>query len=75
MFLNELKENQTAIIKKIDLEKSIKETLFTMGVYVGGEITYVRSAPFKDPLEYIACGNYIALRKHEAKSIEVEVLR
>jgi Fe2+ transport system protein FeoA len=45
-----------------------------MGVLAGTVITFVRTAPLGDPLEFRLRGYLLSVRRDEAEQIEVELL-
>lgn len=74
MKLSELKKGETAVIENISLEEKSVRNLISLGFSYGAEITFERKAPLGDPQQYLVSGNYIALRKKDAKKIEVTKL-
>lgn len=53
-----------------DPEISLK--LIELGFVPGVELTYIRKAPFGDPIVVMCSGALISLRKAEAKTVIVE---
>lgn len=74
MKLSDLKINQSAKVKKIDLSDAIKNRLTAIGVVKGAKITIIRRAPFGDPIEIKVRDFYLAIRKSDAQNIVVEQL-
>lgn len=74
MNLSDLNINETCLIKKINLEKFSKNRLQDIGLIEGNKITCVLISPFNDPKAYKINGIIIAIRKKEAKEIEVELI-
>ncbi|STO30986.1 ferrous iron transport protein A [Fusobacterium necrogenes] len=72
MKLCELKNGERAKIVKIGRLGELKKRLIDMGVTAGEIIKLERNAPLGDPQEYIVKGTGIAIRKEDAKNIEVE---
>lgn len=72
MKLCELKNGERAKIVKIGKLGELKKRLIDMGVTAGEIIKLERNAPLGDPQEYIVKGTGIAIRKEDAKNIEVE---
>jgi ferrous iron transport protein A len=73
MTLNNLTENQSAIIKQIN-EESLAIQLLAMGFMLGEEIKIERIAPLGDPIIIASGTNYISIRKSDAQQIEIKVL-
>ena len=72
MKLCDLKNGEKAKIVKIGRIGELKKRLVDMGVTVGEIIKLERNAPLGDPQEYIVKATGIAIRKEDAKNIEVE---
>lgn len=72
MKLNELLKGESAKIIKIGGIGELKKRLVDMGVTAGEVIKLERNAPLGDPQEYIIKATGIAIRKQDAKNIEVE---
>lgn len=70
MTLDNLKENDKAIIKSID-DESLAIQLLSMGFIIGEEVKIERIAPLKDPLIIASGNNYISIRKKDAKLITI----
>jgi Fe2+ transport system protein FeoA len=71
MTLDELKENESALIVQI-LDEQLEESLLNMGFIVGEDIKLDRIAPLKDPILITSGLNYISIRKEDAKNILIE---
>ena len=72
MKLCELKNGEKAKIVKIGKIGELKKRLDDMGITAGEIIKLERNAPLGDPQEYIIKSTGIAIRKEDAKNIEVE---
>ncbi len=72
MKLCDLKNGEKARIIKIGRLGELKKRLVDMGVTAGEIIKLERNAPLGDPQEYIVKATGIAIRKEDAKNIEVE---
>ncbi|ADO82097.1 FeoA family protein [Ilyobacter polytropus] len=72
MKLTDLKRGEKAKIVKIGKIGDLKKRLVDMGVTSGEIIKLERDAPLGDPQQYIIKGTGIAIRKEDAKNIEVE---
>ena len=62
------------IIKKINIDSSIKRRLLDIGLIEGTEIENVLISPLGDPMAFLIRGAVIALRCDDCKNIVVEVL-
>lgn len=69
--LDQLDPGQSAKVKKIGGEGSIRRRLMDMGITSGVQIDVVKPSPLGDPVEYRVRGYYLSLRKSEAQLIEV----
>ena len=72
MKLCDLKNGEKAKIVKIGRIGELKKRLVDMGITAGEIIKLERNAPLGDPQEYIIKATGIAIRKEDAKNIEVE---
>ncbi len=71
MTLKDLQIGQTAVIKAVGGEGSLRQHFLDMGVIPGAEITLVKFAPMGDPMELRIHGYELTLRLDDAKKIEV----
>jgi Fe2+ transport system protein FeoA len=71
MTLDELKQNETAVIVDIN-DKELENTLSTMGFCKGESVLLYKIAPLNDPLLITSGLNYISIRKSDAKNIIIE---
>jgi ferrous iron transport protein A len=71
MFLSQLKDGQSAIIKDIKTSKKITERLTLLGLTKGIKITMIRKGVFLSPIEIKVRDFYLAMRKSEADKIEI----
>ncbi len=74
MTLDELKPNQQCTIVDVLLDGAELQRLLDMGFIEGTSVKIIRNAPLMDPLDIEIRGYLIALRRHEAKGVEVELL-
>ncbi len=65
------REGDRVIIKKISGHGGFKKRLLDLGFRKGKELTVVRYAPLRDPMEVRMTGSHISLRVEEAEQIEV----
>lgn len=75
MNLSELKPNQRAIILNIGAKGELEKRLVDMGVVSGEIITREKVAPLGDPTCYTIKATHIALRKEDAKNIDIELIK
>ncbi len=73
--LDELSINDKGKIIKIDAEKALKKKFLDMGFIPGTAVEVVGIAPLGDPIEVKLRGYKISLRKEEAKSVLIEVVK
>ena len=69
--LSQLPLNKNGIIKEIKCEGNIKRRLLDMGLVKGTNIKPVLVSPSKDPRAFEVRGTIIAIRKEDAKKIEI----
>ncbi len=73
MTLNDIIHTSELMVTDITVAGSLRQRLYDMGVCPGTKITFVRAAPLNDPIQ-VQIGNYhVALRRSEAKFVEVSV--
>jgi len=71
MTLNDLHTGDSATIARIRGRGAFRKRLTEMGFIRGKNITVVKSAPLKDPVEYRILGSNVSLRRSEAGLVEV----
>ena len=71
MRLSEVGENRTVVISKVLGHGSFRRRISEMGFIAGKEVSVLKNAPFKDPVEYRLMGYNVSLRRVEAHLIEV----
>ena len=71
MKLSELKTGESAIIIKVRGYGEFRHRITEMGFVKGKEVSVVRRAPLRDPIEYRIMGYDVSLRHTEAELIEV----
>jgi ferrous iron transport protein A len=74
MKLDELEPGQECVIIDVLLEGVELQRLLDMGFIEGTRLKVIRNAPLMDPLDIEIKGYLIALRRNEAKGVEVEVI-
>jgi ferrous iron transport protein A len=70
--LLDLEEGQQSNITRIGGGGAIRQRLLDMGVTRGTTVLVERRAPLGDPVEVKIKGYHLAIRKDEARHIEVE---
>jgi len=58
-------------VVKVHGSGAFRQRLLEMGFVRGAEVTVVKSAPLRDPVEYKILGSHISLRHSEASQVEV----
>ncbi|MBN2520140.1 MAG: ferrous iron transport protein B, partial [Bacteroidales bacterium] len=71
MTLENLKSREKGIITKIKGRGAFRRRIMEMGFVKGKEVTVIKNAPLKDPVEYKIMGYEVSLRRTEADLIEV----
>jgi ferrous iron transport protein B len=69
--LNDLQTGEKATISRIRGRGAFRKRITEMGFIRGKEITVLKSAPLKDPVEYRILDSNVSLRRSEAGLIEV----
>jgi len=72
--LSDIDENSTVVIFKVLGHGSFRRRISEMGFVAGKEVSVLKNAPFKDPVEYRLMGYNVSLRRVEASLIEVVTL-
>ena len=71
--LSQLPLNKDGIIKELKCEGNIRRRLLDLGLVKGTKITPVLVSPSKDPRAFEVRGTIIAIRKEDAKQIEINL--
>ena len=74
MTLDKLKPGQSARITEVGGEGSLRQHFLDMGVIPGAEITLVKLAPMKDPMEFRIHGYELTLRVADASQIKAQII-
>ncbi|MCC8087971.1 MAG: ferrous iron transport protein B [Rikenellaceae bacterium] len=69
--LSELKNNEEAVILRVNGRGAFRKRITEMGFVRGKAVKVIKNAPLMDPVEYKILGYRIALRRSEAELIEV----
>ncbi len=71
MTLNDLHTGESGIITKIRGRGAFRRRIREMGFVRGKQVTVIKSAPLRDPVEYRILDGNVSLRRSEAGLIEV----
>lgn len=71
MVLAELQTGEKAVISKIKGRGAFRKRITEMGFVRGKQVTVVKNAPLKDPIEYKIMDYEVSLRRSESQLIEV----
>ena len=74
MKLSEAEVKQPIVIASYTVHNSLAERLMEHGATIGSKIVVIRKAPFHGLVEILVNSTRIAIRKHDADSIEVNSL-
>lgn len=69
--LDQLKIGESATVKELTTNGSLKTRLMEMGIIRGTTLKLLKIAPLGDPLEIQVRGSLVSIRKHEASQIQV----
>lgn len=70
--LDTLEPGSKAIVRSVSAKGPTRRRIAEMGLCPGTEVTMVRHAPLKDPMEFLVRGYNLTLRKAEAAAIIVD---
>lgn len=70
--LSEKKIGDTAVVKDLDCEGSLKQRFTDMGLFKGTKLKIISFAPLNDPMIIEINDSKIAIRKADAKKIIVQ---
>lgn len=73
-FLSDLKSGQSAVVRGLPTDELLAMRLREMGLLLGTTVTFVRSAPLGDPMEFRLRGFELSIRRTEAARVAVELL-
>lgn len=71
--LDTLVRGQSAVVVRIDGERTLRRRFLDMGLVTGEQIMLTAVAPLGDPIELTVKGYRLSLRKEEARLIVVEL--
>lgn len=69
LFLNEIKPGQTAKVKALMAQGSIRRRFLDIGLVVGTEVECLGRSPGGDPSAYFIRGAVIAIRSEDCKNV------
>ena len=72
--LSELKPGQSAVVTGLPADIQLATRLREMGLLKGTEITFIRSAPFGDPMEFRLRGYALSIRSADAAQVTIAQL-
>ena len=72
--LDTLEASSCAVIRTVGGEGALRQHFLDMGVIPGANISFIKSAPMGDPLEFRIHGYELTLRRDDAAKIEIELL-
>lgn len=72
MTLADLRDGEKAVIVKVKGRGAFRKRITEMGFVKGKEISVVKNAPLRDPIEYQILDYQVSLRRSEAGLIEIE---
>ena len=70
--LDTLRSGESAAIRALHAAPGAVSRLYDMGLTQGANVTLLRSAPFGDPLVVSLRGYRLAIRRADARRVEVE---
>jgi len=70
--LSDAKEGQVYRIVRIEGTRIVRRRILDLGLLPGLKIKVVRRAPLKDPVEVVAKGNPVSIRRAEASYVVLE---
>ncbi len=73
MLLSELKEGQSAVVRRVGGNSILRRRILEMGIVKGTRIYVEKYAPLRDPVELIVKGYHISLRVEEASQITIDL--
>lgn len=71
--LDHLPEGQSAYVTEVHNEPSMRQRLADIGLIRGTRVTCLCRSPAGDPAAYLIRGAVIALRRHDASRVQVEL--
>jgi len=75
LMLKDLKPGEKGVISAFTSSGAVRKRLLDMGVIKGETIEMEKVAPLGDPIQVMIKGYHLTLRKTEAESVMVQVVR
>ena len=72
-YLDKMTPGQKGRVTGFTCDSPLVRRLVELGLIPGREVTYLRNAPFKDPLEIRVGPSCLSLRHSEASLVTVEI--
>ena len=73
MTLDQLRVGQGARVIALREDCSMKRRLQDLGLLPGAQVTALMKSPLGDPTAYAVCGAVIAIRRQDAKGVEIGI--
>ncbi|MEI6345464.1 MAG: FeoA family protein, partial [Verrucomicrobiota bacterium] len=67
--LSSLKPGQSAVISRLPADQQLAMRLREMGLLLGTSVTFIRSAPMGDPMEFRLRGFELSIRNADALQV------
>ena len=74
MTLDELEQGKKAVITALSVSGVTLQRLISLGFMPGADIEVIRKALLLDPFDISICGSMVAVRKAEARLVEVKTV-
>lgn len=71
IYLSELPEGKSGIIKEVDTNSATSQRLLDLGFVPGTNVKAIKRAPMGDPTTFEIRGYQLGLRRSESEAIEV----
>ena len=75
MTLADMRPGTSGTVERVSGRGILAQRLIDMGLYPGVFVNVVRNSPLGDPVEIEAEGTFVALRREEARFVEVSPQR
>ncbi|NJP41301.1 ferrous iron transport protein A [Oscillospiraceae bacterium HV4-5-C5C] len=72
MTMDQLKPGQQARVRRLRADGSMRRRLQDLGLTPGNEVCCRLISPLGDPTAYEICGALIAIRRDDAKTVELD---
>lgn len=71
MTLDQTSVGQTAVIQSVGGDQAFRRRLLELGLLPGTRVSVLRIAPLGDPIELLARGTNLSIRRTEAQTVMV----